>query len=143
VRARVLSVPGSVLSRAGRWRRTRWLDGVAAWILASDAMVALDPDRSPAALGVAIAVVIALATPIGPLRRRWRPISALMTFVRSFWLRPGDRAWLVTPDDVVPVTVTAGRWTQIVIVGAAPNPTEGIAVRRSRTLLLPRDERKG
>jgi hypothetical protein len=120
----------------------RWLDWVAAWLLAWGATIAVHPGGSKEALGVAMAVVVALATPIAPLRQRWRPVSALATFALSSRLGPGDRAWLVTPSDVVPVAITARRWFWIVIVGTASDPTEGIVVRRSRALLLPLEPRK-
>jgi hypothetical protein len=136
MRSRPTPIPAPVLRRASRLRRVRALDWVAAWLLVwAGLLVAGGGD--PAALGVVAVIATGLGALLAPLRRRWRPVAAVTAFVLSSRLGPGDRAWLVTPDRVVPVLVTARRGFRVVIVGAARDPAEGLAVRRTRALLFP------
>jgi hypothetical protein len=51
-------------------------------------------------------------------------------------LRPGDHAWLVLPERIEPVIVTARRGLRLVV--ASPHQgSEGLSVRRTRILVVP------
>jgi hypothetical protein len=124
-----------------RWvrhaRRLRWLDGLGAWLGAWAVAFLLRPGSDPSALAVLAAVLVGGVAAIGPLRRRWRPVSALAAVVMGWRLRPGDRAWHVRPDGARLVLVTSRRWRHIVIAGVVQDSGEGMALPRTRALLVP------
>ena len=92
---------------------------------------------SPIALAVTSVVLVGLAAFVGPLRRRWRPISALVALSVSRDVKPGDRAWLVLPDRAEPVIVTARRRRRLVVARPDQGPSEGLEIRRTRVLVVP------
>jgi hypothetical protein len=121
------------VSRA-RW--LRWLDALAAWLLAWAALALVQRTLTPAATAIAAAALVGLTALVGPVRRRWRPLGALISLSVSRALRPGDRAWLVLPRHVEPVIVTARRRLRLVV--ARPDQSaEGMEVRRTRVLVVP------
>jgi hypothetical protein len=86
---------------------------------------------------VLAAVLVAPAAAVPPLRRWWRPISAVTAVALGWRLRPGDRAWLVAPDAARLVLVTANRWRHVVVAAVVRDSGEGIALPRTRALLVP------
>ncbi len=82
-------------------------------------------------------MLIGLAALAGPVRRRWRPIGALVSLSVSRALRPGDRAWLVLPRHIEPVIVTARRRLRLVVARPDQGSTEGMEVRRTRVFVVP------
>ena len=124
-----------------RWvrhaRRLRWLDALGAWLAGWVVAILLRPTADRAALAILTAVLIGAAATVGPLRRRWRPVSALAAVAVGWRLRPGDRAWHVRPDGARLVLVTSGRWRHVVIAGVVQDSGEGTALPRTRALLVP------
>jgi len=134
MRSPVRPLPPNVGRWASRARWLRWLDALVAWLLVWAALALGLRTLTPAA--TAAAVVVGLAALVGPLRRRWRPLGALILLSVSRALRPGDRAWLVLPRHVEPVIVTARRRLRLVV--ARPDQgAEGMEVRRTRVLVVP------
>lgn len=130
-----------------RWMRTlgwlRALDAVVAWLGAWGLLVlGLGPAQATP-LALLAAVVVGAAALPRPLRVRWRPVSGAVTLSVSRSLRPGDRAWFVRPGDAELVLVTAHRGVRLVVAFGARGPAEGIAVRRTRVLLVPTGEAPG
>ncbi len=129
--------------RVERWAawltRLRWLDALAGalllWLLLAAALPALTPDVWAL---LALLLLAALAW-VPPLRVRWRPVTAAVGLAVSRRLRPGDHAWYLRPGGAERVLVTGRRGTRIVVAGARRGPGEGLAVRRTRVLLLPLD----
>jgi hypothetical protein len=137
VRSPVRSLPPAVERWASRARWLRWLEGLAAWLVVWLLLVLVLETATPsasAALALGLTGVAALAHPV---RRRWRPISALVSLSVSRGLKPGDRAWLVLPERIEPVIVTARRRLRVVVARPDQGPTEGLEVRRTRVLLVP------
>jgi len=130
-----------------RWsRRARWLrgfDAVAAWLVVWAGAVTLAQEASRGALGVAAALAVTLGAAVPWLRMGWRPITGLTALMVSWRLRPGQRAWWITAGGGTLVVVTACRAWRVVLAGVSEDPTEGIAVRRTRALLLPIPDRRG
>jgi hypothetical protein len=130
-------LPPSVTGWPRRARALRWIDaivgGTAAWALAARIVPGATTNTT---LVIALAV-LGLGVCIPALRRRWRPVSAVVGLVLSRGLKPGDRAWYVRPDGVDRVLVTARGVNRIVIATSQPGATEGMAVRRTRVLLIP------
>ena len=93
--------------------------------------------KTPGASAVAAAVLVGLAALVSPIRRRWRPLGALISLSVSRALRPGDRAWLVLPQHVEPVIVTARRRLRLVVARPDQDLAEGLEVRRTRVLVVP------
>lgn len=126
-------------ARRARW--LRWLDLVVAWVVVwlAGLMVVDGVDATDAA--ILSALLVGAIASIRPLRACWRPVTALVALAVSRRLRPGDRAWYVVhPDEVRLVIVTARRGLRLVIAGRADADREVIAVRRTRALLLPADD---
>ena len=127
-----------------RWTRRawwlRWLDALVAWLILWAGVAMLLPDLTGGAQATIAAVIVGAAAAIAPLRVRWRPMSGWVALVVSRPLRPGDRAWLVRAGEAELVVVTARRGFRLVIARAR-DPEEGVAVRRTRVLLLPADSR--
>lgn len=136
MRSPVRAIPTSVERAAARARSLRWVDAVLAW-LAAWGGVALAWETVPASTSAIVAlVVVAVAALPGPMRRGWRPASALMSLSVSRSLQPGDHAWVVTTDRIEPVIVTARRGLRLVV--ASPQQrSEGLALRRTRVLVVP------
>src|SRR4029450_13300320 len=92
MRSPVRHLPPAIEGWTSRVRWLRWLDG------AAPALAGVPP----IALAVTSVVLVGLAAFVGPLRRRWRPISALVALSVSRDIRPGDRALLVLADRGAP-----------------------------------------
>jgi hypothetical protein len=124
-----------------RWSlRARWLralDGAVAWVIVSGVILALAARRDIGAAAVVGGVVTALLVVIPPLRRRWRPASALVALAVSWRIRPGDRAWYVSADGARLVLVTSRRWLHVVVAGVVQDSVEGVVLRRTRGFLVP------
>jgi len=135
MRSPVRPLPAEVESWTSRVRWLRWLEALAtALVLWLILLVVID--GPPGLLAVAAVIVVGLAALVTPLRRRWRPISALVGLSVSRELRPGDRAWLVLPGRAEPVIVTARRRLRLVL--ARPDQaSEGLEVRRTRVIVVP------
>jgi len=137
MRSPVAIVPPAVERWASRARWLRWTDAVAAWLLAWPLVALFQADASAPASAVVAAAVVAVAAWPRALRVRWRPVSALVLQSVSRGLRPGDRAWLVLPDRVEAVIVTARRRQRLVVARPGQGPAEGLEVRRTRVLVVP------
>jgi hypothetical protein len=137
VRAPIRSIPRSI-ARWGTYASwLRWLDALAASLAAWAGIAVMAPRTSAdARLVLAAALTVALAL-VPALRVRWRPVSGAVGLAVSRTLRPGDRAWYVSPGRVERVLVTGRRLLRVVIVTAAHDGSEGLSVRRTRVLLLP------
>jgi hypothetical protein len=136
MRSPVRPLPPNVGRWASRARWIRWLDALAAWLLAWAALALAQRSLTPVATAIVAAVLVGLAALVGPVRRRWRPLGALISLSVSRALRPGDRAWLVLPRHIEPVIVTARRGMRLVV--ARPDQgSEGMEVRRTRVLVVP------
>lgn len=136
MRSPVRAVPPNVERAATRARFLRAVDAVLAWLVAW-AAVAVAVETASASTSAIVALLgVVLAALLGPLRRGWRPVSALVSVSASRRLRPGDHAWLVLPERIEPVIVTARRGLRIVV--ASPHQgSEGLSVRRTRILVVP------
>jgi hypothetical protein len=124
-----------------RWIRLhgllRWGDAGAAWLAASTSLLVMLPDTPPRALALLAALGVAVAALVPGARTRWRPVSAVAGVKLSAGLRVGDRAWWIRPGGAELVLVTAQRGLRVVIARADRDTSEGLAVRRTRVLLLP------
>src|SRR4029453_14757429 len=125
MRSPVRPLPPNVGRWAARARWLRWLDALAAWLLVWAGVALAQRALTPAATATAAAVVVGLAARVGRLRRRWRPLGALISLSVSRALRPGDRAWLVLPRHVEPVIVTAPRRLRLGLPRPAPGARGG------------------
>ena len=136
MRSPVRAVPPNVERAAARAGWLRALDAVLAWLLAWAAVAAvLETATASTSATIAVLTVVVVAL-VAPLRRGWRPVSALVSLSVSRPLRPGDHAWLVLPERVEPVIVTARRGLRLVV--ATPHQgSEGVSVRRTRILVVP------
>jgi hypothetical protein len=65
------------------------------------------------------------------------PVRPLPGAIVSRSLRPGDRAWYVRAGEATLVLVTARRGLRVIITRPDLDAEEGIAVRRTRVLLVP------
>ncbi|MFQ5830486.1 MAG: hypothetical protein ACE5JD_15225 [Candidatus Methylomirabilia bacterium] len=139
MRTPIKPLPAAVLSWTNRVRWLRRLDAVAAWVLLWALAAPLLQGISGTAQAVLAAALVGLGSLVAPLRARWRPISAWAALSISRPLRAGDRAWHVTPEEAELVIVTARQGLRVVIAHRGQGPAEGIAVRRTRVLLLPAD----
>ena len=136
MRSPVRPLPPNVDRWVSRARWLRWLDALAAWLLVWAGLALAQRTAPLAATAMVAALLVGLAAFVGPLRRRWRPLGALISLSVSRALRPGDRAWLVLPRHVEPVIVTARRGLRLVV--ARPDQgAEGMEVRRTRVLVVP------
>ena len=136
MRSPVRPLPPNVDRWMSRARWLRWLDALAAWLLVWAGLALAQRTAPLAATAMVAALLVGLAAFVGPLRRRWRPLGALISLSVSRALRPGDRAWLVLPRHVEPVIVTARRGVRLVV--ARPDQgAEGMEVRRTRVLVVP------
>jgi len=124
-------------TRRARW--LRWLDALAAWLTLWTAAALLLQGAGGAVPATFAALLAAAGTFVPSLRAWWRPISGSAALVVSRPLRPGDRAWHVSPGEAELVLVTARRGVRVVIASLARGPIEGVAVRRTHVLLIPAD----
>jgi hypothetical protein len=124
-----------------RWmrhaRRLRWLDALIAWLVVWAIFVGLRPAADWTALGILALLLVGPAAAVPSLRRRWRPVSAMVALIVGWRLRPGDRAWQVWPEGARPVLVTSARWRHVVVAGLVRDSGEGSALPRTRALLVP------
>ena len=136
MRTPVKAVPPNVERAAARGRWLRWVDALLAWLATWGGVALAWETATPSASAIVALIAVALAALAGPIRRRWRPVSALISLRMSRRLKPGDHAWLVLPDRIDPVIVTARRGLRLVV--ASPHQSsEGLAVRRTRVLVVP------
>ena len=136
MRTPVRAVPPSVERAVTRARWLRWLDALLTWLVAWAGVALVWESATSTASAIAALLVVALFAWIGPIRRRWRPVSALASLSVSRGLKPGDHAWLVLAERVEPVIVTARRGLRLVV--ASPEQgSEGLEVRRTRVLVVP------
>lgn len=120
--------------------RARWLGwlealavGVVVWLFLALGL----SDMPPLASAILALGLVGLAALAPPLRRGWRPIRALVSLSASRGLKPGDHAWLLLPEHVEPVIVTARRRRRLVVARSGQGPSEGLEVRRTRVLVVP------
>ena len=136
MRTPVRAVPPHVERAVARLRWLRWLDALVIWLVAWAVVALMWETAAPSASALAAVLVVALAAFVAPVRRRWRPVSALVLLSVSRPLKPGDHAWLVLAERVEPVIVTARRRRRLVV--ASPDQgSEGLEVRRTRVLVVP------
>ena len=136
VRTPVRAVPAVVERAAARGRWLRWVDALLIWFLAWGGVALAWETATPSASAIVALLAVALGALSGPIRRRWRPVSAVVSLWVSRRLKPGDHAWLVLAERIDPVIVTARRRLRLVV--ASPHQrTEGVAVRRTRILVVP------
>jgi membrane protein YdbS with pleckstrin-like domain len=136
MRTPVRAVPQKVERAANRARWLRWLDALVTWLVAWGVVALMWETATSSASAIVALLLVALAAFIGPARRRWRPVSAIASLSVSRRLKPGDHAWLVLPERVQPVIVTARRRLRLVV--ASPDQgTEGLEIRRTRVLVVP------
>src|SRR5881409_840969 len=79
MRSPVRSLPPNVGRWASRARWLRWLDALAAWLLVWGGLALTPYAKTPGATAVAAAVLVGLAALVSPIRRRWRPLGALIS----------------------------------------------------------------
>jgi hypothetical protein len=137
VRSPVRSLPPAVERWASRAWWLRWLEGLGAWLVVWLLLSLVLENATPSASAVLALVLVGIGAFAHPVRRRWRPISALVSLSVSRRLKPGDRAWLVLPERIEPVIVTARRRLRVVVARPDQGPTEGLEVRRTRVFLIP------
>ncbi|MGH7266640.1 MAG: hypothetical protein ACREMB_17595 [Candidatus Rokuibacteriota bacterium] len=142
MRTPIRPVPHEAVVWTRRLRRLRWLDALAAWLLAWLAALALSPGTDGVALGVVVALFLPIAAVIPPLRRAWRPASIAAAWALSGSLKPGDRAWHISPDGHARLVLVTGlRRTSVVVAGVVQDSGEGAVVSRLHGLLV-RAERR-
>ncbi len=132
-------LPDVVASWTFRARWLRWLDALAALLVVWSVAALLIPGADGAVPAALATAVVAAGAPIGPVRARWRPVSGAVGLAVSRSLRPGDRAWYVKPGGTELVLITARRGMRMVVARSTRGPVEGIAVHRTRVLLVPAD----
>ena len=137
MRTPVRPLPPSVQRWAARVPWLQWLDALAAWLVVWGLIALMSGKMTTVASAVAALVLVGLAALASPVRRRWRPVRALVSLSVSRALKPGDRAWLVLPKHIEPVIVTARRRLRLVVAWPDQGSTEGMEVRRTRVLVVP------
>jgi hypothetical protein len=127
-----------------RWMRwagfLRWADALVAWVVLTVITLAGAEWRSTTQPAVIALVLLGLLALLQPLRVRWRPLSAIVGQQLGARLRPGDRAWYVSPGQAEPVLVTGRRGGgRFIVAQPGIGPEEGLEVRTTRVLLVPED----
>lgn len=136
MRTPVRAVPPNVERAVARGRWLRWVDALLTWLVAWGGVALAWETSMPSTSAIVALLAVAAAALSGPIRRRWRPVSALVSLWVSRRLKPGDHAWLVLDDRIDRVIITARRRLRLVV--ASPNQgSEGFAVRRTRILVVP------
>jgi len=136
MRSPVRAVPPGVERAAARAHWLRAIDAALAWLVMWAVMALAVETATASTTAIAALLGVVGVALLGPLRRGWRPLSALVSMSVSRALRPGDHAWLVLPERIEPVIVTARRGLRIVV--ASPRQgSEGLSVRRTRILVVP------
>jgi hypothetical protein len=136
MRSPVRAVPPNVERAVARVRWLRWVDALLTWLVAWGGVALAWETSMPSTSAIVALLAVTLAALPGSIRRRWRPVSALVSLWVSRRLKPGDHAWLVLDERIDRVIVTARRRLRLVV--ASPNQgSEGIAVRRTRILVVP------
>jgi hypothetical protein len=130
-------VPAHVSRWAVRLRRLRWLDALAAWLAGWVGVLTLAPGIDRSAIGVWLAVMVSVGAAIPSLRRRWRPVTAVVGLALGWRLRPGDRAWYLATGGPRPVLVTACAWRYLVVAGVVNDLGEGVRLGRLRGVVVP------
>jgi hypothetical protein len=136
MRTPVRAVPLNVERAAARGRWLRWIDALLTWLVAWGGVALAWETSMPATSAIVALLAVALAALPGPIRRRWRPVSALISLWVSRRLKPGDHAWLVLDERIDRVIVTARRGLRLVVASPTQG-SEGLAVRRTRVLVVP------
>jgi hypothetical protein len=137
MRTPIRPLPDAVERWASRVRYLRWLDALLAWLALWGLLALALPLPAQAQVVLATAAVGLLAL-VPALRLRWRPVSAAIGIRVSRGLRPGDRAWYVVAGRAEAVIVTARRRLRLVVARPDQGPAEGLAVRRTRVLVIRR-----
>ena len=109
MRSPVRSLPPDVERWVWRARWLGWLEALAVAVVVWPLLALWLADLPPLASAILALGLVGLAALVPALRRRWRPIRALVSLSASRGLRPGDHAWLLLPDYIEPVIVTARR----------------------------------
>ena len=136
MRSPMRAVPPNVERAAARGRWLRWIDALVTWLVAWGGVALAWETSRPSTSAIVALLAVALAALPGPIRRRWRPVSAPVSLWVSRHLRPGDHAWLVLDERIDRVIITARRGLRLVV--ASPNQgNEGLTVRRTRVLVVP------
>jgi len=137
MRSPIRNLPPAIEAWVSRVRWLRWLEGLATALALWLILELMFAGVAPVVLALVALVVVMLGALVPPLRRRWRPISALVGLSVSRSLRPGDRAWVVLPAHAEPVIVTARRGLRLVVARPDDGPSEGLEFRRTRVLVVP------
>ena len=137
MRSPLRPVPPHVVRWVYLLRVLRWLDAAVGWLVLWGTFELLLPEAPSPGLALFAAGALGLGRMAPWLRRRWRPVSSLVSVVVSAPLRPGSRAWYVRSTDAELVVVTGRRGLRLVIVTPAQGGAEGITVRRTRVVVLP------
>lgn len=137
MRSPIKPVPDIVRRWSARARWLRWLDAAVAWLALWVAALIARPAGDPGALAVLAGLLALGVAAVPPLRRRWRPASAVVALALSWRIRPGDRAWYVHAEGARLVLVTSRRWLHVVVAGVVQDSVEGVALRRTRGFLVP------
>jgi hypothetical protein len=137
MRSPVRFLPARVERWASRARWLRTLDALAAGLVVWGLLALWLEHVAPLVSAVAAAGLVGLVALARSVRRRWRPLSAVVSLSVSRGLRPGDRAWLVLPERVEPVIVTARHRLHLVVARPDQGPSEGLEIRRTRVLVVP------
>ena len=128
-------MPVAVERWVSRARWLRWVDAAVTFAIVWSGVASV-LDVAAASSALSAAVLVGTASLWRPLRRRWRPASALVSLSVSRGLRAGDLAWCVFPDHVERVIVTARRGWRLVVARPGQGPQEGVEVRRTRVLVV-------
>lgn len=137
MRSPLRTPPAEVERWVARARTLRALDALPAWLGLWAGVAWALPHASAGASAVGAGLLLATFALLPWLRVRWRPVSGAVSLALSRSLRPGDRAWCVTPARAEPVVVTARRGWRLVVAGLGRDAAEGIEVRRTRVLVIP------
>jgi hypothetical protein len=130
-------LPESMATWMTRARYLRWLDAVVAWIALWIVIALALPHRKLDVEALIALVLLGFLVFVPPLRVRWRPLSAWVGLRVSRRVRPGDRAWWVTPHRSEPIMITARQGTRVTFAMARPSESEVLTVRRTRTFIVP------
>jgi hypothetical protein len=137
MRSPVRSLPPDVERWVWRTRWLGWLEALALGLVVWALLALWLADVPPLATLLLALGLVGLAALVPALRRRWRPIRALVALSASRGLKPGDHAWLLLPEYIEPVIVTARRRLRLVVARSGQGPSEGLEVRRTRVFVIP------